>query len=366
MLCRANHEVDKVRAELSIRGVPAVVARTGNVLLSDAAQDWLCLLEALESPTSSTKVRAASLTKFIGWSADRLASATDEDLLPLHERIAAWASTLREDGVAALWKTIEADEGVTARVLATQGGERMITDLGHVTEMIHSAHRSGAFSLHEWLLSARLHAKDDGDEERSRRLETDADAVQVLTAHSSKGLEFPIVLCPFLWTEPPSPGDVPVIHPEGSDRRLVAVGGKVGWDGHRQATELAGVSDDGENMRLLYVALTRARHHVVAWWAATKGSAKAPVTRFLFGRVGDDIRDKVTVVTDDRMWGYLDARIGLSGGTMARQVLTAHPPTDRYRPPAPQSPTIDLARFDRPIDRAWTRTSFSALTRDAS
>jgi exodeoxyribonuclease V beta subunit len=285
--------------------------------------------------------------------------------LPLHDRIGQWATTLRDHGVAALWKAIESDEGVTARTLSRPGGERLITDLRHVTEMIHAAHRSGAFSLHEWLLSAILHAEEDGDEERSRRLETDADAVQVLTAHASKGLEFPIVLCPFFWAQPPASNGVPVFHPEGSDRRLVAVGGSEGWDGHDRAVELVTRHNDGENMRLLYVALTRARHHVVCWWAATKDAAKTPLTRFLFGRVKDSIRETATVVTDARMWGHLDARVARAAGTMACQVLTAEPATDSYRPPAPAAPTVEVARFDRPIDRAWTRTSFSSLTHDA-
>ena len=365
VLCRTNFEVDAVRRELAARGVPAVVARTGNVLLSEAANDWLFLLEALESPASSSRVRAAALTCFLGWSAERLASATDEDLLPLHDRVGSWATTLRDHGVAALWKAIESDEGVTARALSLPGGERLITDLGHVTEMIHAAHRSGAFSLHEWLLSAILHAQEDGDEERARRLETDADAVQVLTAHASKGLEFPIVLCPFFWSQPRDWDDVPVFHPEGSDRRLVAVGGSDGWDGHDRAKELVARQSDGENMRLLYVALTRARHHVVCWWAATADAAKTPLTRFLFGRVNDSIRETATVVSDARMLGYLDARIDRAAGAIARQVLTAEPIVQTYRPLAPTAPSIEVAHFDRPIDRAWTRTSFSSLTHDA-
>jgi ATP-dependent exoDNAse (exonuclease V) beta subunit len=318
------------------------------------------LLEALDSPGSSSRVRAAALTCFLGWSAERLAAAGDEDLLPLHDRIGQWATTLRDHGVAALWKAIESDEGVTARTLSRPGGERLITDLRHVTEMIHAAHRSGAFSLHEWLLSAILHAEEDGrrgavpsaGDRRRRRAGAHRPRLQ--------GARVPDRAVPVLLGAASRPNGVPVFHPEGSDRRLVAVGGSEGWDGHDRAVELVTRHNDGENMRLLYVALTRARHHVVCWWAATKDAAKTPLTRFLFGRVKDSIRETATVVTDARMWGHLDARVARAAGTMARQVLTDRAghrllPAAGSRPP----PAVEVARFDRPIDLAWTRTSFS-------
>jgi exodeoxyribonuclease V beta subunit len=85
VLCRTRHEVDQVRNALAVRRVPSVVGRTGNVLLSEAADAWLTLLEAFESPSSAKHVRAAALTPFFGWNPVELASAADDDLLPLHE-----------------------------------------------------------------------------------------------------------------------------------------------------------------------------------------------------------------------------------------------------------------------------------------
>ena len=367
VLCRTRAEVDQVRSALAARRVPSVVARTGNVLQSQAADEWLTLLEALEFPASTTKVRAVALTSFLGWSPIRLASADDDDLLPLHEMISRWAETLRTHGVAATWKAIEGDCEVSRRVLASPNGERLLTDIGHVTEMIHTAHRTGALSLHEWLLAAiqRAAARDDEDEERSRRLETDADAVQVLTAHASKGLEFSIVLSPFFWNGGYRAPSVPVFHPAGSDRRLIEVGGKGSWDRHDEGQRLVKIQSDGEDMRLLYVALTRARHHAAVWWAMTKSARTAPLTRFLFGRTDGGIKDDVQLVSDDRMWGHLDSRIALSDGSMFRQVVNDWPPLTEIPPNTPATATLDVARFGRSVDMAWTRTSFSSLTADA-
>ena len=74
-------------------------------------------------------------------------------------------------------------------------------------------------------------AETDSADERSRRLESDADAVQVLTSHMSKGLEFPVVLAPSLWSHwSPTPA-YPRFHDEGgvrTDTIFVMTGGGPG------------------------------------------------------------------------------------------------------------------------------------------
>ena len=159
-----------------------------------------------------TRAHAAALTPFIGWSAEQLARA-DEDggwaWEEVHRRLHDWARMLRGRGVASLLATITAGEGLPARVLAVQDGERQLTDLRHIGQLLHAAatdEQLGATALTGWLRPRIAEAgHDTGDEERSRRLESDAEAVQVLTIHRSKGLEFPIVYLPFLW----EPGWIP-------------------------------------------------------------------------------------------------------------------------------------------------------------
>src|SRR5207248_5624519 len=148
-------------------------------------------------------------------------------------------------------------------------GERSLTDLRHIGQLLHTAaseEQLGPTALTAWLRTRIAEAEaDTADEERSRRLESDAEAVQVLTIHRSKGLEFPVVYLPYLW----EPGYIPqrcaaVYHDarHGNARTIdVSLTGddRDGWSDHRSAFIM---EQRGEDLRLAYVALTRAKHQV--------------------------------------------------------------------------------------------------------
>ena len=144
----------------------------------------------------------------------------------------------------------------------------------------------GATALTSWLRQRIAEAGEDtGDEERSRRLESDAEAVQVLTIHRSKGLEFPIVYCPYLWEPGWIPKDAqPVFFhdPDDNDERVIDVGmDGPDFPGHRRQHE---AEQRGEDLRLAYVALTRAQHQAVVWWAGSWDSRNSALGRLLFAR----------------------------------------------------------------------------------
>ena len=159
--------------------------------------------------------------------------------------------------------------GCPARILARDDRRARLTDLGHVGQLLHaegSAGQLGAPALRAWL-ARRIDESgtETADaEDRSRRLDSDADAVQVLTIHRAKGLEFPVVYCPFLWDcrcRPCAPAEPVVYHDadHGNVRTLdVGVSAALGlYVAHLQT---ARDEQRGEDLRLLYVALTRARH----------------------------------------------------------------------------------------------------------
>jgi exodeoxyribonuclease V beta subunit len=368
VLCRTNKQVGMVQEELRALGVPAVVGRTGSVLDSDAALEWLNLLTALERPSSPQRVRRAAVGVFGGWEPDQLLDASDDDLMPLYEMYSSWARTLQTRGVPALLAAIERTTGLTERVLSKAGGERDLTDIHHLAELLHAAQRSGGIrSPADWLATERAEARGrpEESETRARRLETDAEAVQLLTIHGAKGLEFPIVLAPFLWDLVKPRLNVPVFHPTAGDPRQVDVGGKGNWDDFDTHAAIAKAEQEGEETRLMYVAITRARHHLALWWAPCGHYKEAPISRVLFGREPDRpnvIADRVTVHRADTALARLEPVIESADGTIAAEAVDAREIPPRWIPPEKEAAELQAARFDRPIDHAWRRTSFSGLT----
>ncbi len=375
VLVRTNAEANLVQRCLTEAGVPAIINGVGSVFLTPAAAEWRRLLEALERPTSVGRVRAAALTSFLGWRPAALAEAGDDDLVPVHDRLHRWAEILRDHGVASLKRTITVTEELSARVLARPDGERFLTDLDHAGELLHAAATTdqlGPSALAAWLRARIAEASDEQvpPDERARRLESDAAAVQILTIHRSKGLEFPVVFCPFLSSGGRRWLPIPVFHDPVTGRRTVDVGGgpvrSPNWDRFPDHQDRAMTEQRGEDLRLLYVALTRARHHAVVWWAPVRNSADSALGRVLFGRRSEDGRDttgRAPITNDDRLGDRLeDELVAPAGGHISVGTVPPEPEQVRWAPPTGPAPDLDAAVLGRDIDQRWRRTSYSALT----
>ena len=143
-------------------------------------------------------------------------------------------------------------------------------------------------ALRGWLAERVADAeREDGEEERARRLESDAEAVQVLTIHRSKGLEFPVVYCPFLW-DPTGSGTRSrcLPRPRRPATGTRSTSGSRGRTFRRHVRQHA-IEQRGEDLRLAYVALTRAKHQAVIWWAGSRDSCHSPLGRLLFAKDAD-------------------------------------------------------------------------------
>jgi exodeoxyribonuclease V beta subunit len=366
VLVRKHTQATLVHGALRRVGVPAVINGAGSVFATDGAKAWQDLLQALERPTSGPRAHAAALTPFLGWTAHRVAQADEETWESVHRRLHGWARILRTRGVASLLEVISTSERLTERVLEHVGGERHMTDLRHVGQLLHRAavdERLGTTALAGWL-RARIRAavEEGGDEERTRRLESDADAVQILTIHRSKGLEFPIVYCPFLWDtiwRDDKVADPVVFHDHDGARKVdVALEGSA----YAAHAACAVTEEDGEELRLAYVALTRARHQAVIWWAGTRDTRTSPLSRLAFAREEDGtVRPRSDVPTDEGAAERFRRLGEAAAGCIAVERCDPGPLRQWQRPPPPDR-ELSTARFDREIDRRWHRTSYSGIT----
>lgn len=357
-----------VRDALDAAGVPVVINGAGSVFGTPAAREWLRLLEALERPSSVPRARAATMTSFMGWSAERVATAGDDEWEDVHRRLHAWAALLRRRGLASLFETITLIERLPGRVLAETDGERKLTDLRHVGQLLHgaaSAERLGTAALAVWLRQRVADAEREGDEERSRRLESDAEAVQVLTVHRSKGLEFPVVYVPYLW-EPTwvdeKPNPIVYHDPDAGFQRTIDVG--LAGPAYNRHKQLHIAEQRGEDLRLAYVALTRAKHQAVVWWAGTWNSRDSALSRLLLARDADGrVADRgPNPPSDDAAMEHFRELASAAPGCVSVERTSVAGLPAAWSGPRPEPAQLTAAVFDRELDRAWRRTSYSDIT----
>ncbi|SME89766.1 exodeoxyribonuclease V beta subunit [Cellulosimicrobium cellulans J34] len=368
VLTRTNAQAEAVRTALVALGVPAVVSGPSSVFGSAAAQDWLTLLAALEQPGLHRRATALALTPFVGWDAQRLATAGDADHDELGDTVRAWARLLAGRGVAAVAE-VAARRGATARVMARDDGERYLTDLRHVTQALHEAAVTeglGPAALTAWLRARIAEVGTVFTDERTRRLETDSAAVQVVTVHAAKGLEFGVVYVPFGWERFESDDQELFAFHDDHGQRVLHLGG-VGSPGFVDAKARWRDEELGEDLRLLYVALTRARHQVVVHWTPTKRSTgSGPLTRLLLadrmlgGEPGRHARPDA--MRDDAVRSAFEAVAARSGGTVVVEQVDARPKGERWSPGSRATASLVRATAAHLPDREWRRASYSALT----
>ncbi len=128
-------------------------------------------------------------------------SRSEKDFEAWTERFREYHDTWLDRGFVAMFRRLMAEEGVKPRLLGQPGGERMLTNYLHLSEALNAAsleEKLGMKGLVSWL-SLMRQGIDRGSDENQLRLESDDEAVRIITVHKSKGLEFPIVFCPFLW-----------------------------------------------------------------------------------------------------------------------------------------------------------------------
>jgi exodeoxyribonuclease V beta subunit len=293
ILVRTHVDAEPIVEALRARGIPVVKSNVGSVSQSEAVIQLRTLLSAMASPNDSRRVKALALTWFVGYSFKDLLD--DKKIVDLGLRCNEWAKQLLDLGIVGFYQTLRAEESAVASISLSIEAERRLTDLEHLAELLHSrtsGKKLSAASILRYL--DELAGEDDESDELLRRIDSDAKAIQITTMHASKGLEYPIVLIPF--PKAPNTKGAQVFTYE--NRRLVNAAPNSSWfvGDLNEETRKAITQEEieGDDLRLMYVAFTRAKHQLVVWWANSKGMATSPLSRLLFGN-HDDITEKTKI-----------------------------------------------------------------------
>jgi exodeoxyribonuclease V beta subunit len=370
ILVRTHGDAEPIVEALRARGIPVVKSNVGSVSQSEAVIQLRTLLSAMAAPNDSRRVKALALTWFVGYSFNDLLD--DKKIIDLGLRCNEWAKQLLDLGIVGFYQTLRAEESAVASISLSIEAERRLTDLEHLAELLHSrtsGKKLSAASVLRYL--EELASEDDESDELLRRIDSDAKAIQITTMHASKGLEYPIVLIPF----PKKPNTMGAEVFTYDNRRLVNAAPNTPWvvgDLNEETRKaIAQEEIEGDDLRLMYVAFTRAKHQLVVWWANSKGIATSPLARLLFGD-HDDITEKTKIKDGDdarKLFTEMQNQIGLDDNDQHLMHVTELAIDDASIVPLD---SLDLA--DHSIGQSsefpaqavrnwnWRRWSFSSLS----
>ena len=273
VLVRSHHEAAAVQRELREAGVPSVVASTGDVLASPEMQELEHVLRAIASPQRSDTLRAALATELRGMEAHAIRRLSTEegeaDWAALLDEVAGDREAWLRHGFMRMIQRWLARHRVAERLLCLADGQRRMTNLRHAVELLHAAAEEERLSpdgLLAWLARERQVRAPDGGR-RELRLETDADAVQIVTIHRSKGLEYGVVFCNCLWETRDDTDDGVLVHEAGG---MVL---DYGSPDRERRERQAAAERAAEELRLAYVAVTRARWRCYVGWGVIRDAS---------------------------------------------------------------------------------------------
>ncbi|MEO5826695.1 MAG: UvrD-helicase domain-containing protein, partial [Gemmatimonadales bacterium] len=364
VLVRTHAEAADYQESLRNVGVNAVISGSGDVTETAVWSEVLAVLEAVAMPESVSRLRAAAATVLLGENAaDLYAWRSDVD----HPRLVALRDQFREAldrsrafGPFSALVRLLGESGAMARLASRDDGERRLTDLRHVLELLQEAEsetNGNVMRLAQWMMHWPT-AADADTEKRQIRLESDADAVQIRTMHVAKGLEWPIVFAPSCW--------------DGRDRttdELVVVRDAERWQGHFSDSPDRAAADAKhlaagfqENLRLAYVALTRAKSRCyVAVGCGSTQKARGAMGWLLRGV--DAAADAAAKDEWPDVTGAVGAMVAASNGGV--DIVGTSAVADAPAPEADAAPVLSqiVRREDpRKTIRTWTTTSYTSLT----
>ncbi len=351
VLVRNRLEAAQVREALQTLGIPSVyLSNRDSVFETLEAQELLWLLQAVLAPERENTLRSALATSMFGLTALDIENLNQDEQAwdALVEEFSEYRQIWRQRGVMPMLRALMTARHIAENLLATRGGERRLTDILHISELLQEAasQLESEHALVRWL-AQHIAEPDSNAASQQMRLESDKHLVQIVTIHKSKGLEYPLVWLPFIARFRKQ--DQAFYH----DRETFAAVLDLGQD--EASLELAEAERLAEDLRLLYVALTRAVWHCSLGVAplSSRKSGNSDFHLSALGRLlqaGEAMDAAGLAARLGRLlsWRYCITDSGRTG---------SHP----WQAPAATIPRLSARELQRRIADDWRVTSYSGL-----
>ncbi len=286
ILTRTNAEAELMQQALRALNLKSALATDTSVFSTEAAVQLTLLLRALVHPYDSSAVTSALLTTGMGYQPSELAARL-EDTLAWDDEVEKFVygdDLLARHGIFAATQHIFEVYDVVPHLLQRPAGERRVTDLYHLLELAElqiAKQNLSPTALLRWMQRMQQDPSEVANEARQLRIESDEHSVVITTIHRSKGLEYPFVFCPFLWTDSarlPDKDGLITYHDDDSDSWVADLRGK---DAPAPVLAAARREREAEGLRLIYVAITRAIHAVTVFLPAVRSLQNTALGQFL-------------------------------------------------------------------------------------
>ncbi len=369
VLVRTHAQAHLVQQELSRQAVPSIIHSSGYLFESDEAQELARILAAIINPNDETLIASALATSILGESANGITmlQTADKDWQSRLALFRYYHDVWNRDGFFRMFRLLMVQQKVKQRLSCLPDGERRLTNILHLAEELHKqslAENLGMRGLAKWL-AEQIHPATPNHEEHLLRLETDEAAVKIVTIHKSKGLEYPVVFCPFVWTDSRPRSSEVIFHDTSDKLQLKLDLGSADVETHKG---YAAVENLAENMRLLYVALTRAKNRCYLVWGGIK-DADTSAPAYLFHNTDCDdanqavqsTRQKFMALSDNAILDVLHRYAQISDNTIMVKEISREQPLVYQPHTADSKKQFSHRTFSGHAQQHWKVTSFSAL-----
>ncbi|MDA0716742.1 MAG: UvrD-helicase domain-containing protein [Cyanobacteria bacterium] len=373
VLVGTHRQAEAQRAALDRCGIASKLVSQGDVFESAGASALQRLLDALAEPGRSQRLRLLAASPLLGWSAKQIASASPEAWSNLAARLDQLAHALPRCGLLGVLASLLEQKGLAQLSL----GGRLLADLQQCGELVAvrlHADQLGPAAAADWLRRRRLDPDQDIPDAYQPNSDVVDEAVSVLTVHRSKGMEYPVVICPYLWQAAPESRSGQSIgvrwHPGGPEggqpEAVLDLHLDNNWGPGQGAWQQQLGAELQERERLAYVAATRAKLLLVLAWGPVQGQQGNPLHPWLFDQEQPPTTDHDPYTgRSDMEWREL-----LEQEIARRQLpLTlVQPPASGQRSQLKRGPAATGAPLQRgPVpnhrfDSSWGRSSYTSWT----
>lgn len=290
ILVRTHRQADLIREKLERRRVKCVQYSEKSVFDTEEARNMELLLKAIAEPRNDDLVKTVLATELFPYDAHDLLRFEEDEQAWTDKlgQFSEWNSIWIERGFTSMFRSFLLDANVEQHLVGLDQGERKLTNARQLGELLQSREQEqqgGMFELIKWLAHKRREP-DKNSEDEQLRLESDEELVRIVTMHRSKGLEYPIVYCPFLWdgTHFSDSGD-PFLYHEDQDGYQASLDLNEKGNAAREQHRLNAAKEElSESLRLAYVALTRAKQRCTIVYESASGIEFSPLGYLLLGR----------------------------------------------------------------------------------